>query len=264
MNTLSHYLRVYRQIAKNGVAQSVAYRMEFVLRIFLGLLWASVSIGILEIMFIHTTNINGWTKPELYLVLLSYNFTVQWSDAFARRVQYLEEYIRLGKMDTYFTKPIDTQFMMVFAELDIAGLVYPIGYTIPILFFLKPSIGIIPWERLPIFVFLIFLGNILWICLKTIVMTVNFWRQRMDNLGILAWILTETGKYPISVLPKPIRYVFYSIFPIAFFAIVPTEFLLNRSSFSAVLGACIVTVSMVTIARLIWQHAIKNYSSASN
>ncbi len=261
---LHHYLRVYQQIIRNGLAQSVAYRMEFLLRIVIGLLWASVSVGILEIMFLHTEAINGWKKPELYLVLLSFNVTVHIADAFARRIQYLEEYIRLGKLDPYFTKPVDAQFLMVFLELDIAGLVYPIGYAIPILFFLLPSIHEIPWGRLPLFITLLFLGNILWICVKTMIMTLNFWRQRMDNLTILALLMAETGRYPLSVLPKPIQYFFYSVFPIAFFGIVPAEALLNRISWTAIIGALVVTFVMIMSARLLWQFAIKNYSSASN
>ena len=229
-------------------------------------LWTHVVIWIhwnLAVMFSHTTAISGWTRPELYVVLLAWN--IGWmSDALGRSIQYLEEHIRRGTLDPHLVKPVDAQFVMLFGNPEIAGILFVIGYALPLVYLLWREPTPIMWSHLPIFLFLILLANIMWLAIKTIAMTFNFWRQRLDNLNMLVTMMADVGKYPPAILPKPLQYIIYSILPFAFLAIVPAQTLLGAISWRAVIGACVITIILVIISRVLWNVAIKNYSSASS
>src|SRR5438046_1664030 len=70
------YLRMFRAFAASEFQFEMEYRGNFYLSIFEMFLVIGTSIGAVLIMFGHTTTMNGWTLPEM-IVLLGVYYLIQ-------------------------------------------------------------------------------------------------------------------------------------------------------------------------------------------
>ena len=70
------YLRMFRAFAASEFQFEMEYRGNFYLSIFEMFLVIGTSIGAVLIMFAHTTTMNGWTLPEM-IVLLGVYYLIQ-------------------------------------------------------------------------------------------------------------------------------------------------------------------------------------------
>lgn len=260
---MKKYIRVFKQSIKNSIAYLFAYRSDFTLKIFLGFGWSITWIALIDVFFAHTASFNGWSRNEVLLIVSSFEF-VGFVNIFANNLNALESDIRLGNFDFVVTKPIDSQFFATFSRPDLTSFIFSISYQIPLFFILiKNHIGIIP-SRIPLYIFLVLCANGIWLGIVTLCRVVNFWKQRLDNLQGTAWAILEFGRYPITIFPKGLQFVFYTFFPAAFIGFVPAAYLLGRSSWSIAIPASIVAIVFLVISRIIWKRAVKKYSSASS
>lgn len=259
-----HFFRVLSAIWKNAIATLFAYRGSFFLSILWGFGWAGYSIGVLKLFFSHTDSIHGWSKPDMILLYITMQLSSFVLSAVIYNIEQLGSYIQLGTLDVYLTKPIDTQLLVLFGKPNISLWLRQASYVIPLiaLLFIDPP-AIVP-AYAPLYFFLLLFGGIIWIMIETILMTLNFWWQKIDNIKELLFNSTEIAKYPITVFPKILQIVFFSIYPIAFAAFVPAQALLGVFSWSHIFLAVIITALFVIAARLLWGRAIKKYESASS
>lgn len=260
---MNKHFRVFKQLLKNAVSALSAYRADLVLRGLIGIGWSIVSIMTLEIIFSHTTELNGWGKSDMILLLFSYALTVDLVSYLGKGIEDLEDLIRQGTFDSIITKPIDSQLYTVFRFPNLGGLVYFFFHQLPFVILLLMHPPHISWSMIPLYIITIIFGNILWLSLKTMFITLNFWWQHIGNIHYLLFSLAEIGKYPITIFPVLMQFIFYTILPIAFFAVVPSEILRGLFSWTGFLGMITITITFVLACRLLWDRAVKNYSSAS-
>lgn len=260
---MSKYRNVFKQAIKNAVAYLFAYRSDFTLKLFLGAGWSITWIAFIDIFFAHTSSFNGWTRTDVFLIIFSFQF-VEFVGILGNNLNSLESDIRHGTFDFVVTKPIDSQFFVTFSKPDLTNLIFFISYQIPLLCILiKNQIPIIP-SHIPLYLFLLLCATLTWLAITTLCVAINFWKQRLDNLQGTVWAVLEFGRYPVSIFPKNLRLLFYTFFPAAFMGFIPASYLLGRSPASVAIPAFFITVSFLTISRIVWKRAVKKYSSASS
>lgn len=257
-------MRVLRAIMGNSLSYMFAYRADVVMRILVGVGWSFVSIAILELLFLHTGDFNGWSKGEMILILISLEIGINVGNIIGNYIESLESNIRLGFFDVVITKPIDSQFLSLFGRPDFTGFLYVPATLVPYMIALSSYDVTIQWKMLPLYILLLVNANIMWLSLKTILMTINFWKQKLENLKDIMNTLWEFGRFPPSIFPKPIRIIIHTIFPLAFMGTVPAEVLKGEPSWFLVGGSFVVAGFFLAGSRLFWKKAIQNYSSASS
>src|SRR5215203_2759359 len=113
---------------KVGSLNELQYRTNF----FIQLLQSAVSVGValvvLNVVYAHTPELNGWSEPELLIVLgIQILLGGVISTAIQPNMQRLMEEVRDGKLDFALTKPEDSQALVSIRDVRIWRAVDVIG-----------------------------------------------------------------------------------------------------------------------------------------
>lgn len=258
------YLRVFKTFSANAASYLLAYRVDVIMKILLGLGWTAVNLLTVEVLFLHTTALNGWSKTDMIVLLLTFGFATEVSYSLGSYIKELETNIRHGVFDGIITKPIDSQFLSIFSRPDFSTLIYLFSRQAPYLYILWRDGIETSLASLLLYIFLILCASIIWLSLRTMLMTLNFWHQKLDNLTDLQITVTEFAKYPLGIFPRSMQLVMYTAMPIAFVAFVPAEALRGNINAETIALTVAMTVVFVAGSRLLWKQALKNYTSASS
>src|SRR5262249_3648361 len=91
-----------------------------------------------------------------------------------------------------------------------------------------------------------------------------FYFIRVDNLLFLFTSVFDFARWPRSVFRGALSVLFTYVVPLTLLTSYPAEALLRRLSGLQVLWAVFSTAVLLTASRLIWQRAIRHYTSASS
>src|SRR6185503_6872017 len=110
---LMRYLRMFRAFASTEFQFEMEYRGNFYLSILEMFLVIGTSIAAVLVMFGHTTTINGWTLPQM-IVLLGVYYLIQGGVnlVFSPSFERLMEHVRAGTLDFHLLKPVNAQFLV--------------------------------------------------------------------------------------------------------------------------------------------------------
>jgi len=261
---MNQYLKVLKAATNNAISYLLAYRVDALMKLLLGLGWTAVNLITAEVLFLHTSAINGWSKPDLLALFMTFGFATEFGLLAGGYIKELETNIRKGTFDGIITKPIDSQFISVFGRPDFSALMYLTTRQIPYIYVLWSDGIETSVSSFFLYLFLLLLANIIWLAVRVLLMTINFWHQKLDNLAELQLTITEFAKYPVGIFPWPIQLVMYTAIPLAFTAFVPAEALRGNFGIGTALFTLLITIIFVLAARLLWNKALRNYTSASS
>lgn len=247
-----------------GALTELQYRVNF----FLQLLQSFIAVGVglvgLTLVFSHTTDLAGWSRPELLAVM---GVHILMGGILQATIQ--PNMIRLmgdvqdGMLDYAIIKPADSQLLVSVREFRIWQLVDVIvgggvlGYAVNEM---QVSLG---WSQSLGFLAAILLGGLIFYSFWLILTTGVFWLTRMDNIFELFNGLYAAGRWPVSIYPNWLRNGLTFIVPVAFAVTVPAEALTNRLNAQTLLLALGVAVGIMAFARWFWFYGLKRYSGAS-
>ena len=258
------YLRMFRAFASTEFQFEMEYRANMYLSIFEMLLVIGTSIGAVLIMFGHTTTMNGWTLPQM-IVLLGVYYVIQGgvSLLFSPSFERLMEHVRVGTLDFHLLKPVNTQFLVSTRHLKVirgADLLLGLIVVIVGLVQVGEQVGIA--QALMFALSLIFGWTLVYSLLLGLV-TLSFWFVRVENLLAIFWAFTEAGRFPVDVYPLWLRVSLSTVVPIGIAVTAPANVIAGRMDWVAValLGAG--TVLTVGIASALWRWGLKSYTGAS-
>jgi ABC-2 type transport system permease protein len=258
------YLRMFGAFASSEFQFEMEYRGNFYLGIFEMFLVIGTSIGAVLIMFGHTTTMNGWTLPQM-IVLLGVYYLIQGgvSLIFSPSFERLMEHVRVGTLDFHLLKPVNVQFLVSTRHLKVvrlADLVLGLGVVIVGLLQIGAEVGV---GAALLFALSLLFGVMLVYSLLLGLVTLAFWFVRVENLLAIFWAFTEAGRFPVDVYPLWLRVSLSTIVPIGIAVTAPANVTAGRmdSIGVAMLGAG--TVLAVGFASALWRWGLRNYTGAS-
>jgi len=247
-----------------GAMNELQYRANFIVALFQALLALAVALVVLSLVYAHTTELNGWTEPQL-LCLLGIQILMGGiiNAVIQPNMERLMEEIGDGKLDHAITKPEDAQLLVSVRELRIwrtidiitGAIVIGVGLT-------QLHRGLSPGDWLA-FALLLVLGGVMLYCFLLILTTGAFWVVRMGFLPDLFEGVYQTGRWPIGIYPDWLRYSLTFLVPIGFAITVPAEALTARLQGNTVLLAIGFAIVLVTVSRWFWRRGLRRYSGAS-
>jgi ABC-2 type transport system permease protein len=232
--------------------------------LFQALLALAVALAVLNLVYSHTAELNGWSEPQL-LCLLGIQILMGGliSATFQPNMQRLMEEIGDGKLDYALVKPADAQLLVSVRELRIWRTVDAIAGAAVIGVGVAQLHGNVPAGAWLAFAFLLLLGGVMLYCFWLILTTGAFWIVRMGFLDDLWEGVYQTGRWPIGIYPDWLRYSLTFLVPIGFAITVPAEALTGRLQWGTVLLAAALAVALVAISRSFWRLGLRRYSGAS-
>src|SRR5260370_15862927 len=97
---LPRYFGIYWALWKNSVARELSFKTNFLLWIFVELLWFGLQLCFIGVLYLHTDHIGSWTKWQVILLIGASHFIQQIFHAFFLiNCTNLSELVRTGKLD---------------------------------------------------------------------------------------------------------------------------------------------------------------------
>jgi ABC-2 type transport system permease protein len=258
------YLRMFRAFASSEFQFEMEYRGNFYLSIFEMFLVIGTSIAAVLVMFQHTTTMNGWTLPQM-IVLLGVYYMIQGGVnlVFSPSFERLMEHVRAGTLDFHLLKPVNVQFLVSTRHLRVvraADLALGLAVVIFGLVQVGAEIGVGPAL---LFVVSLLFGIMLVYSLLLGLVTLAFWFVRVENLLAIFWAFTEAGRFPVDVYPLWLRVSLSTIVPIGIAVTAPANVIAGRMDWIAVAMLGGGTVLAVGLASALWRWGLRNYTGAS-
>src|SRR6185295_14134467 len=112
-STLSRYLTIYAALWKNSVIREMGFKTNFILWIFVELLWFALQLSFITVIYSHTDHIGDWTQWQVVLLIGTAHFIQQIFQAFfLTNCTELSELIRTGRLDFMLLLPVNTRFLI--------------------------------------------------------------------------------------------------------------------------------------------------------
>jgi ABC-2 type transport system permease protein len=249
---------------KVGSLNELQYRANF----FIQLLQSAVSVGVafvvLKLVYSQTEDLNGWSEPELMVVLgiqILLGGVIQ--TTIQPNMRRLMEEVRDGKLDFALTKPEDSQVLVsvrnvqIWRAVDVIAGGVVLGYGIA---GLETGVGV--GDAL-LFLGLLVLGAVTIYCFWLAIATLAFWIVDVWQIIELFYGIYQTGRWPVSIYPGWLRFGVTFLVPIAFAITVPAEAVTSRLEWSTVAIAIGFAAALFAFTRWWWGFGLRRYSGAS-
>src|SRR5260221_3052684 len=121
---MNRYLTLYAALWKNSVAREMSFKGNFILWIFVELLWFGLQLSFVSVLYSQTDSIGSWSKWQMVLLVGASNFIQQIFQAFfLTNCTGLSELVRTGRMDFLLALPVNTRFIVSLRQIDLGGFV---------------------------------------------------------------------------------------------------------------------------------------------
>lgn len=257
------YLEVLRLLWSAAIAAEMEYRVNFVLATLTSLGNLAGSLFGLFLFYRTGYTFQGWSWEEALVVLGVFTVLQGFSSTFlAPNLNSIVKHVQNGTLDFVLLKPISSQFWLSSHTLSPWGLPdllfggVLIGYAGSRL---GITIGDYLISAVPILFGFISLYS-LWFMLGA----TSIWFVKIYNVTEVLRGLLEAGRYPMVAYPTAYRFFFTFVVPVAFLTTVPAEAMLGRVQVWWIVGAGVLALGLLFVARLFWGFALRFYTSASS
>jgi ABC-2 type transport system permease protein len=258
-------LRLFALFFRIGALNELQYRANLAVQLFESAIALGTGLAVLGLVFGQTTNLGGWSEPELLAVMGVYVLmggVIR--TAIQPNMERLMTDVRQGTLDFILTKPEDAQVMVSVREFRIWQAVDVVVGAIVIAIAvaqLQAGVGLASGL---IFAATLLLGGSMIYCFWLLLTTAAFWIVRMDELHELFEGLYQSGRWPVTIYPGWLRISLTFLVPIAFAVTVPAEALTSRLTVETLALAAAFAIGLFLVTRWFWTVGLRNYSGASS
>lgn len=262
---MKKYFRVYKRFIENAVSYQAQYRGDTLLSLLLNFLWVGVLIFTIEIFFGHTESLAGWAKEEVYILALFWMIVDElFIIFFNQNLQAIPNEVTEGKLDLYIIKPANKLFLISTQRLHIKA-IYRLLTYIGLFIFAAIHFEIDLQFLHSLATFLLLLCGIVVVYSVVLILnTLSFWFYRIDNINELWFSFDDIGRYPIDVLPRGFRVLFFTFIPIAYTGYFPALFFFQKLPWIYLIIIPLFALLLFICAVVFWNFAMKHYTSASS
>ena len=256
--------RLFALFFRVGALNELQYRANLAVQLFQSAIAVGTGLAVLGLVFGQTTNLGGWSQPELLAVMgVHILMSGVIRTAIQPNMERLMTDIRQGTLDYVLTKPEDAQVMISVREFRIWQAVdILVGAIVLAIAIAQLQVGVGPGAAL-LFGGALLVGGVLVYCFWLLITTAAFWIIRMDEIHELFEGLYASGRWPVTIYPGWLRISLTFLVPIAFAVTVPAEALTSRLTADTVAIAVAFAAILFAITRWFFRFGLRSYSGAS-
>lgn len=260
---MKRYITIFRVLFRTSLIREMMFRSNFVIGTTVTLAWIGVYFILLEVIFLHTDSIAGWSRRDaimLFGVWSMLDDCIMW--LVSKGLSNLPQVVEDGTLDRLLIRPVDSQFMLSFSDFQFQ--------RAPLLLI---DVGIIgyayslePLSLHPIMFFspLLVVGGVaIGYSLLLILESLAFWFVRVSNLWALYHGISDLARYPFDIFGRTVKAISFTVIPLGIMAMVPAQALLGRLSWAMVAYAFAVSAVFLWISRKFYLFAVRRYSSVA-
>lgn len=243
----------------------ITHKIDFFLNILNIIINQVVTLIFIYVTIKNLPSLNGWKINELVLIYGLYLVNKGAADFFSAGIYNLEEYIQEGFLDSLIIRPYPILLQIFSTQFDFFQLINIfLGWGLIGYYFLLDIKKVSFYAMMIIFLYQLI--SILCIFfLKVITMSIAFWTQTGYPMTRSIDNLSEFAKYPMDIYNVFISTFLTFIFPYAFISFYPAILILNKSKNKNILLLTLgITISVISIALIIWKAGLKRYESSGH
>ncbi|MBC7645415.1 MAG: ABC-2 family transporter protein [Thermoleophilia bacterium] len=242
------------------------YRANLVAQLVQSIVTAALSIISTQLVFSHTTELGGWSRSELYVVVGCWFVVTALVQALVNPpLQYFAQRINQGDFDYVLVRPEDAQALMSVQAVEPWPLInVPVGIGF-IAYGVNGSASLHAAPlAIALTVFMMLCGVVMLYSVMLLFATLCFWFIRVVDLLFAVSDTFDAGRWPLGMFPPWLRLVLTTIVPIGLAVTVPAQALLGRAHWEDIALSLGVTITLFIGSRQFFRLGIRHYSGASS
>jgi ABC-2 type transport system permease protein len=270
MTSPLRYLRLFAAFARFGLASEMSFRVNFLVKLSVELLWLSLLLMFYELIYRQTGDVAGWNREKyLFFVGCHYALGGVVESFFLENCVGFADLIRSGDLDMYLLKPIDEQFLITCRHVDwstVPNILQGVGVMVYALL----AMG---WQfdpvKLACFLALFVCGCAMAYSFLLMLSSLSVWMVRNQNLMEMWWLFTTLMRYPREIFATgwafPVGWFFSFILPVMLVVSVPAETMVYKAFKPAFIAFMVVSAGvLLLVSRGFFRWALRSYRSASS
>lgn len=241
------------------------YRLNFVLKIIGETGWYLAQLSLFEVLYTHTNQISGWDVHDMRVFMATLFLVDVFHMIFTMEgLEGMFSMIRKGDLDMYLTKPINSQFMVSMRKISTAyflNFLIILGYLVWTIRGLNRPVN--AWQIFS-FIVLIVSGGVVQYAVRFCFATLTVLLQDAGNIHFVWHQLYRLATRPDPIYPMFLRVFIFTLFPVAFFASVPSRILIDGIDWRLIAASLIFAWLTFKASAKFWNYALKHYASASS
>jgi len=258
------YLRLLGIFANTELQFAMQYRFNLLLEVMQIVIVSGTSVAAVLVLFSYTTVMNGWTLPQM-IVLLGVYYVVQGVEelVFQPSFERFMEHVRLGTLDFILLKPASGQFLISFRHFQTIQVVQVlVGMLIVAIGLGQLGADLTPGNALA-FVVTLVSGFTLIYALLMVLSTLCFWVVRVDNILAIFWAFIDAGRFPIDIYPGWLRFTMSTVVPVGIAVTVPAQAVAGRLDPIGTVTTAVGALVAWLFASWFWHQGLRRYTGAS-
>ena len=263
---LTRYLGIYAALWKNSVTRETMFKGNFLLWIFVEVLWFALQLSFIGVLYRHTETIGSWTKWQVVLLVGASHFIQQiFQSFFLINCANLSELVRNGKLDFLLVQPVNTRFVVSLRQVDLGGFVNA-AFSIVVMIYAARQIPITPsLGQVLGFGLLCGVGILIHYSLMFMLASISFWTVRAQGIVYGYYNLFQIARMPDEAFRGLFKAVFTFALPMLLVTNVPVRGLTEKlDSMIPILLLLGMSVVCALASEWFWRTSLRRYRSASS
>ena len=258
------FLRLFYTYFRIGAMNELQYRVNFFVQLFQSVLALIIGLVGLALVFDYTTELGGWTRPELLAVMGVFILMGGIIRTLIQpNMERLMADVQEGTLGYALTKPADAQIIVSVREVRIWQSVDVLVGAIVLIIALVEMGARLDLGQALAFAATLLMGAVIIYCFWLMLTTGAFWLVRMDQIVELFQGVYQAGRWPVGIYPQWLRLLLTFLVPVAFAVTVPSSALVGRLNIQTLFLTAALTIALLLVSRWLWKTGLRNYSGAS-
>jgi ABC-2 type transport system permease protein len=270
MGGVGRYFRLMSAFARFGLANELAFRANFLVKIFVEVLWLAILLMFYATIFSKTKVVANWSRDEyLFFIGCHYALAGVVEAFFLSNCTNFPEMIRTGDLDFILLRPIDEQFLVSTRWVDWSSLASVLLGAGVMGFALFDLHWVFDPVRAAAFVVLFSCGVAMAYSFIMLLTSTSVWMVRNQNLMELWWLFTTLMRYPREIYQGswgfPFGVFFTFVIPVVLIVNVPAHVMVKPLDDPYLLVIMVISTGVLLWAsRRFFRYALQSYRSASS
>jgi ABC-2 type transport system permease protein len=270
MGGAGRYFRLMAAFARFGLANELAFRANFLVKIIVEVLWLGILLLFYGTIFTKTNVVADWDRDQyLFFIGCHYALSGVVEAFFLSSCTSFPEMIRSGDLDFILLRPIDEQFIVSTRWVDWSA-VASIFLGMSVMGF---ALHDLHWAFDPLqaasFVLLFFCGVAMAYSFILLLTSSSVWLVRNQNLMELWWLFTTLMRYPREIYQgrwgQPFGWFFTFVVPVVLIVNIPARVMVKPLQDRFLLAIMVVgALVLLWASRRFFMYALRSYRSASS
>ncbi len=263
---LRRYFSIYAMLWRNSLVREMTFKTNFVLWIVVELCWFTLQLTFINVIYLHTESIAGWSKWQVILLIGAAHLIQEIFQAFFLiNCTNLSELVRTGKLDFLLLLPVNTRFLVSFRQIDLGSFVNA-GIAGALMLYAAHRLELHPsLPQIAGFLLLCAAGIAIHYSLMFLLATISFWAVRAQGIVWAYYNLFNVSRLPDSAFRGWFKVVFTFAIPMLLVSNVPVRVLTGRlRSPLDILILLVLAGFCLILSELGWRFSVRHYTSASS